>query len=151
MERCIEARVATADRAECVGFMLVRGDRVLVEKRKSSKSIYPGAIAIPGGWIEAGETPEKAAIREIKEELNVVPCSVHFVCTLMFMATTLHRIHYFAIDEWSGSLENNEAESLSWLEIANVSSFDLDVDRSAINEYRRMCQSAELHRNGGER
>ncbi len=41
------------------------GDIVLVERKN-----YPIGIALPGGFVDYGETPEDAAIRETKEETN---------------------------------------------------------------------------------
>ena len=34
---------------DCVAFILIKGDQVLAEKRKLTKQIDPGAIALPGG------------------------------------------------------------------------------------------------------
>lgn len=46
------------------------GDALLLEVR-SDKVKQPGEICFPGGRIEAGETPEKAAVRETCEELGI--------------------------------------------------------------------------------
>ncbi len=123
---------------DCVAFMLIKGDRVLAEKRKATKQAYPGAIALPGGHVEDGESPEKALCRELNEELGVVPCSIKYVCTLLFRLQELHRIYYFAIEAWEGNIENNEAESLLWLPITESQEFDIDVDRIALSEYLRV-------------
>ena len=50
--------------------LLVRADgAVLLQHRDDIPTIdYPGRWAVPGGAIEAGETPEQAAVREIAEE-----------------------------------------------------------------------------------
>jgi 8-oxo-dGTP diphosphatase len=44
------------------------GKVLLVQQRK--QSAY-GLWSLPGGHIEAGETPEEAVIREVREELGV--------------------------------------------------------------------------------
>jgi 8-oxo-dGTP diphosphatase len=52
-----------------VGVAVVESGRVLLVKRR-----YPpmqGAWAIPGGFLEAGETPESAACREVLEETGL--------------------------------------------------------------------------------
>lgn len=48
------------------GVIVVRDGRILVGNRKDS-----GLICGPGGHIEAGETPEEAAIREAREEFGI--------------------------------------------------------------------------------
>ncbi len=40
---------------ECVAFMLVKDQKILAEKRKPTKHVVPGAVALPGGHMEHGE------------------------------------------------------------------------------------------------
>ena len=53
----------------CVGMMILNKDRdmILVGKRIDSKA---NAWQMPQGGIDTGETPSKAALREMKEELG---------------------------------------------------------------------------------
>ena len=46
-------------------------DSLLFEVRSQQLDMQPGEVCFPGGRIEAGETPEEAAVREIWEELRV--------------------------------------------------------------------------------
>jgi len=48
-----------------VGVALRRGDRVLVARRADR-----GRWEFPGGKVEPGESPDDAAVREIREELG---------------------------------------------------------------------------------
>ena len=66
----------TAEALDCVAFMLVDGKRVLAEKRKLIKRLAPGAVALPGGHVEAGEPIADALHRELAEELDVDPLAV---------------------------------------------------------------------------
>jgi len=50
------------------GILFVQGGRVLLLKRVATAQDAPGTWAFPGGGIEAGETPEGAARRELQEE-----------------------------------------------------------------------------------
>lgn len=44
---------------------------ILFEVRAKKLNSQPGDICFPGGKIDKGETPEKAALREIEEELGL--------------------------------------------------------------------------------
>lgn len=50
------------------GILFVHDGRVLLLKRSETAQDAPGTWAFPGGGIEAGETPEAAARRELQEE-----------------------------------------------------------------------------------
>ncbi len=53
------------DRAQC---LVCRGDQILmIEHRMRGRDFYN----LPGGGVEDGETPEEAALRELKEEVLV--------------------------------------------------------------------------------
>jgi 8-oxo-dGTP diphosphatase len=128
---------------DCVAFLLVRDGHVLVEKRKVTKRLAPGALAIPGGHVEAGERVEDALRREAAEELGIEPREAAFVCTLMHLAEELRRLHYFAVRRWDGGIEPEEADTVVWLPFDAVDQLDFDVDRTAVTEYKR------LEREGG--
>jgi len=123
---------------ECVAFMLIRGDRVLLERRSPMKRLAPNALAIPGGHMEPGEDREEAVRRELGEELGVTPDSISYVCTLLHRAEEFRKLHYFAVHEWQGEPSPHEADALEWVPIQDVSTFDLDVDRVAASEYVRV-------------
>lgn len=56
--------------------------RVLLVKR--GKDPFRGALVMPGGHIEPGETLEAAAVRELQEEAGIVvdPAKLHFLMDL---------------------------------------------------------------------
>ena len=120
---------------ECVAFMLVDGDRLLVEKRSATKKLLPGVIAVPGGHLEQGEDLETALSRELSEELDITPQRFSYVCTLLHQAEEYRRIHYFVIDSWLGELATNEAESLQWIPLDDLSVLDLEIDILAVQTY----------------
>jgi len=126
---------------DCVAFIIIKSDLVLAEKRRLTKQVDPGAIALPGGHMDDGESLEEALYRESKEELGIVPCTIRYICTLLHSSQEFQRIHYFAIEAWEGTIENNEAESLLWIPITKSEEFDIDVDRIAMSEYLRVYAS----------
>lgn len=50
------------------GIALIKNNKLFLIKRQKDAEIY---YILPGGGIESGETPEMAAVREVKEELGV--------------------------------------------------------------------------------
>jgi 8-oxo-dGTP diphosphatase len=126
------------DLHECVAFMLIRDGKVLAEKRKSTKEIYPGIVAIPGGHVEKGETIHGACCREASEELGIVLGDTKYVCSLLYRIDVLYRIHYFAVESWAGEIQSHEAESLLWIPFDQLEWFEFGIDRTAIGEYLRV-------------
>lgn len=52
-------------RAQC---LVIRGNKILLVKHTHTGDAW---FCTPGGGIEKGETPEQAALRELREECNV--------------------------------------------------------------------------------
>jgi 8-oxo-dGTP diphosphatase len=123
---------------ECIACMLIRDGMLLAEKRKLTKTVVPGAVALPGGHLEAGEQPEEALQRELEEELGIAPVEVRYVCTLLHRSQEFRKLHYFVVTQWEGNIRNREAASLMWLPFTALQELDLDVDRLAVAEYLRV-------------
>ena len=120
---------------DCVACIVLASHHVLVEKRASTKTVVPGVLALPGGHVEAGESPEEALRRELKEELGIVATHAAPVCTLLHQSEELRRLHYFAVTEWDGEIQCREAETLIWIPAGARHWLDLDVDRVAMERY----------------
>jgi 8-oxo-dGTP pyrophosphatase MutT (NUDIX family) len=59
--------------AVLVAVVLHDAPSVLLTRRAAHLSAHPGQVSFPGGRIEAGETPEAAALREAAEEIGLDP------------------------------------------------------------------------------
>ena len=126
---------------DCVAFLLVKGDTFLVERRRIDAKCDPGTVAIPGGHVEPGEETLYALRRELSEELGVVAGKVQFLCTLIHYSTEVQRVHYFLVEEWSGTMKVTEAESVEWLNIGEGEHLTHEVDRIALREHQRFIAS----------
>ena len=63
-----------------VGAAIVRDGKILCAQRGEPRTLA-GKWEFPGGKIEAGETPEEALVRELREELACDVEVTSFVCT----------------------------------------------------------------------
>ena len=90
---------------------IVRGNKVLLIRKK--RGLGAGKINGPGGKIDKGETPKKAAVRECKEEVGVHPVSPRQMGELYFQFTdglTLHCTVFMSGKFRGKVIETDEAE-----------------------------------------
>lgn len=77
----------------------------------------------PGGKMEAGETPEEALMREIREELSTEIRVDEFLCTVDYDYPTFHlTMHCYLCSLLTGALHLNEHKAARWLEISELGS-----------------------------
>ena len=86
----------------------------------------------PGGKMEAGETPEEALVREIREELSAEISVDEFLCTVEYDYSKFRlMMHCYWCHIESGSLTLNEHEAVRWLtrdELGSVKWLPADVE-----------------------
>ena len=69
------------------------GAEVVLTRRSQSLRSHRGEISFPGGRLDAGETPEQAALREADEEVALAPEAVGLVGRLPPLATVVSLSH----------------------------------------------------------
>lgn len=93
-----------------------RDGRVLLARRPEGKAMA-GLWEFPGGKVEAGEVPEDALVREMKEELGIDTAASCFA-PLTFVSHRYDAFHLvmsvFVCRVWRGVVEALEGQELAW-------------------------------------
>jgi 8-oxo-dGTP diphosphatase len=96
--------------------------RVLVQQRPPGK-MMAGLWEFPGGKLEAGETPEAALVRELREELGIVVAATSLV-PAAFASEPLAGRHLLLLlylcRDWTGEPKALDAVALQWVDIAGL-------------------------------
>lgn len=91
-----------------VGVLVVQDGRFLCGTR-----LKGGSVGGPGGHIEAGESPEDAAIRETREEFGITPKDLMPVAFLSDLKPPYCPSHVFLCTDFDGSIRCADGEMAS--------------------------------------
>lgn len=91
-----------------VGVLVVQDGRFLCGTR-----LKGGSVGGPGGHIEAGESPEDAAIRETQEEFGITPKDLVPVAFLSDLKPPYCPSHVFLCTDFDGSIRCADGEMTS--------------------------------------
>jgi 8-oxo-dGTP diphosphatase len=92
--------------------------RVLMAERTKTQ-ISAGFWELPGGKVEAGESPESAALRELAEEVGVRASRAYPVMRYEHAFPTQRvRLHVFRVTGWDGTPHGREGQRLAWVDPA---------------------------------
>jgi 8-oxo-dGTP diphosphatase len=97
---------------------LVRSDgRLLLAQRPVGKPMA-GLWEFPGGKVEAGESPQGALVRELREELGLLVAERDLEA-FAFASHAYETFHLlmpvFMARRWEGELEPRESQQLAWV------------------------------------
>jgi 8-oxo-dGTP diphosphatase len=109
--------------------------RVLLARRPDHKSMG-GLWEFPGGKVEAGERPETALIRELKEELGI-DVSESCLAPLTFASHAYDEFHLlmplYVCRRWQGQPSGLEGQELAWVRPRKLADYDMPpADRPLI-------------------
>lgn len=133
--------LADARQAAVVMLLYRKGGRwhLPLALRPAALSSHGGQICLPGGVIEAGETSAQAALRELHEELGVVPGGVK----LLGKVSPLYVfVSNFLVHPWIACLTGPAQFVASPFEVAEVLEVPLEhlLDPRQIGRYHRQAR-----------
>jgi 8-oxo-dGTP diphosphatase len=101
--------------------------RVLLAKRPEGKKMA-GLWEFPGGKVDPGETPERALIRELQEELGV-DTRTSCLAPIGFASHAYDDFHLlmplYVCRVWQGTPQSKEGQDLAWVRPARLSDYPM--------------------------
>ncbi len=122
--------------------------RVLIAQRPEGKPMA-GKWEFPGGKVEAGESPEAAVVRELREELGVEPCE-QCLQPFAFASEPLQNGRHllmplFVCRRWDGFVDPKEGQQIAWVRPERLAGYDLlPADRPLAAELRDRLTGARV-------
>lgn len=122
--------------------------RVLIAKRPEGKALA-GLWEFPGGKVEAGETPEAALVRELREELGIEPCE-RCLQPFAFASQPLEDGRHllmplYVCRKWDGFPDPREGQQIAWVAANELSSYPMpEADKPLAAELRDRWTGARV-------
>ena len=119
--------------------------RVLIAQRPAHKAMG-GLWEFPGGKIEAGETPEYALMRELKEELGIETRAGCF-WPIGFSSHAYDDFHLlmplFVCRTWRGEIAPREHSAIEWVRPVDLGSYPMPpADHPLVAQLRDILSAA---------
>jgi 8-oxo-dGTP diphosphatase len=123
-----------------VDIILQRDSKILMVRRK--KDPFKHQLALPGGFINEGETAEEAARREAIEEtsLEVEPIEILGVYSDPKRDPRKHIMStvFVGIIVGGSDKAGDDAESIEWVELGNIEKQEIAFDHAQIlRDYKK--------------
>lgn len=118
----------------CVGALLIwrdEGLHILLGRRSVIRPFYPNVWDLPGGHCEPGETPEQTLVRELREEIGVVPMTWRPVGQIdipVEPSDDSMTLHVYEITAWTGTPRNRQPEEhdeVAWFTVDDACRLNL--------------------------
>lgn len=107
--------------------LLDKHRRILVQKRPAGKPMA-GLWEFPGGKVDPGETPERALVRELEEELGIT-VNERDLIPVCFASEPLGPrnlvLLLYICEEWKGVLQNLAAAEFIWAALDDLAALDM--------------------------
>ena len=101
--------------------------RILLAQRPAGRPMA-GLWEFPGGKVEAGETPEAALVRELREELGI-DTRESCLAPIAFASHAYEKFHLlmplFVCRRWRGTPQSLEGQALRWAKVNELRDYPM--------------------------
>jgi len=111
---------------EVVAAVIERSDRRLLIGQRRARDTSPLKWEFPGGKVEAGESPEQALAREVREELGVSLCRSAPIGSIEYEYPNRGplKIRFFAAELEPGELRPSVFQQIAWVLPRELAGYD---------------------------
>jgi 8-oxo-dGTP diphosphatase len=120
-----------------VAAVIERNGLILIAQRKRTGQ-HPLKWEFPGGKVEAGEAPEAAVVRELKEELAIQARVEQEIMRYEYQypGRTPILLIFYRVTAFTGEPENLDFERIAWVERGSLGDYDfLEGDAEFIRRF----------------
>lgn len=108
-----------------VGVIVNPQHQILIAKRPSHK-LGGGFWEFPGGKIEPNESSEQALIRELQEEIGIIPTQFEELIQFSFSYTNYTvMLHTFCVYQFEGYEHGKEGQPIIWVSVDELNQYSL--------------------------
>lgn len=126
------------------GVAIINKDGELLIAKRSPDKPMPNKWEFPGGKLEADETLEECAVREIKEELELdVQVDTYVGYEEILYKSKNFTLHLFTahLNDESQALRLNEHTEARWVDFSDFDKYDLPANKlSFIKELKKQLE-----------
>jgi 8-oxo-dGTP diphosphatase len=106
---------------DCVGALVVKQGAVLLGQRSDDCDWLAGAWDVFGGHVEPGESGEQALVRELDEELGIVPTCLEYLDCIDGPSPEPWRLRLYVVTQWQGEPENRQEHAqVQWCSLGQA-------------------------------
>src|SRR5919106_3093648 len=128
---------------EVVAALIVQSQKILLGQRSPTRDYYPNVWDIFGGHVEPGEEQGQTLVRELEEELGIIPTQWTYLETFQEPSEQL-TLHLYLVTAWTGTPFNrqpDEHSAIGWFSLEQASQLPLAHPAYPIFFERYMCGS----------
>lgn len=105
--------------------VIVKDQRCLIAQRLQPGP-FLGLWEFPGGKIEPKESSRQALLRELREEVGIVPLTFDFITQIVHAYKDREvALDVWRVDSFSGEARSCEGQPLQWCLLEDLSAVDL--------------------------